>query len=167
MNYLTVPLKNSHRKSDFSCEKQLLDKYIREQASQDIKRKLSACFVIEGDENLIKGYYTLSGSSVKRELIPKHVRKKMPPAYQDLPVTLLGRLAIDKTCKGQGLGELILIDALSRSYDNSKVIGSIAVVVDPLDHDAVAFYKKYGFISLPDSNKMFLAMKTIESLLNN
>lgn len=167
MNYLTVPLKNSHKKSDFSCEKQSLDKYLHEQVTQDIKRKLSACFIIEGDNDFIKGYYTLSGSSIKKDLVPENIRKKMPPAYQDLPVTLLGRLAIDKSCKGQGLGEMILLDALSRSYDNSMIIGSIAVVVDPLDEDAVNFYKKYGFISLPDSDKMFIAMKTIESLLKD
>jgi ribosomal protein S18 acetylase RimI-like enzyme len=167
MNYLTVPLKNNHKRSDFCCEKQLLDKYFHEQVTQDIKRKLSACFVIEGDNDLVKGYYTLSGASIKKDLVPENIKKKMPPAYQDLPVTLLGRLAIDKSCKGQGLGEMILLDALSRSYDNSMIVGSIAVIVDPLDDDAVNFYKKYGFIALPDSEKMFIAMKTIEGLLKD
>ncbi|WP_341841204.1 GNAT family N-acetyltransferase [Chitinophaga caseinilytica] len=89
----------------------------------------------------------------------------MPPSYSDLPVTLLGRLAVDKTCQGQRIGELLLIDALFRSYENSKIIGSIAVVVDPLDEDAVGFYKKYGFVTLPDSGKMFMPMKMIEQLV--
>lgn len=167
MNYLTIPLKSNHKRSDFSCEKQLLDRYFHTQVTQDIKRKLAACFVIEGDNDLVKGYYTLSGASIKKDLVPDNIRKKMHLAYQDLPVTLLGRLAIDKSCKGQGLGEMILLDALSRSFDNSMIIGSIAVIVDPLDGGAANFYKKYGFIALPDSDKMFIAMKTLESLLKD
>lgn len=165
MNYLTVPLRSSHNKKDFSCGKQSLDKYIQEQASQDVKRKLSACFILEDENNIVKGYYTLSGSSIRKELVPEGVSKKMPNAYQDLPVTLLGRLAVDTRYKGQKLGELLLLDALNRSYDNARIIGSIAVVVDPLDENAVEFYNRYGFILLPDSKKMFLSMKTIEKLL--
>lgn len=164
MNYQTVPLSNNHKRKDFNCEKRMLDRYLHEQATQDVKRSLSACFVLEGDDETVKGYYTLSGASIKKELVPDSVRKKMPPSYSDLPVTLLGRLAVDKTCQGQGIGELLLIDALFRSYETSKIIGSIAVVVDPLDEDAVRFYKKYGFITLPDSGKMFLPMKSIEQL---
>jgi len=61
---------------------------------------------------------------------------------------------------------MLLIDALKRSYEISKSIGSFAVMVDPLDIDAGNFYTKYGFILLPDSRKMFLAMKTIEKLFN-
>lgn len=164
MNYLTSPLKSSHKKKDFSCEKDSLDRYIKEQASQDVKRKLSACFVLEGDNDSIKGYYTLSGSSVKKELVPDDVRKKMPGAYHDLPVTLLGRLAVDVRCRNQGLGEALLMDALERSCHNAEIVGSIAVIVDPLDVSAVNFYCRYGFIPLPDSEKMFLSMKTIEQL---
>ncbi|GEP95749.1 GNAT family N-acetyltransferase [Chitinophaga cymbidii] len=164
MNYLTVPLRSSHNKKDFSCGKQSLDKHIQEQASQDVKRKLSACFILEDENDIVKGYYTLSGSSIRKELVPEGVSKKMPNAYQDLPVTLLGRLAVDARYKGQKLGELLL-DALNRSCDNARIIGSIAVVVDPLDENAEAFYKRYGFILLPDSKKMFLSMKTIEKLL--
>ena len=91
--------------------------------------------------------------------------KKLPPSYQDIPATLLGRLAIDSVYKGQGLGELLLIDALKRSYDVSKSnVGSMAVIVDPIDENAVKFYEKYGFIRLPDSGKMFIAMESIAQL---
>lgn len=164
MNYLTNPLKSSHKKTTFACGKDPLDRYIKEQASQDVKRKLSACFVLEGENGIIKGYYTLSGSSISKDVVPEEVGKKMPRAYQDLPVTLLGRLAVDMQFKKQGLGEALLLDALQRSYDNSSVIGSIAVIVDPLDESAVNFYQRYGFIPLPNSGKMFISMKTIEKL---
>ena len=88
----------------------------------------------------------------------------MPGAYDLLPVTLLGRLASDEKYKGAGLGKLLLVDALKRSCEVSRFIGSMAVVVDPIDKDAVPFYAKYGFVVLPDSKKMFLPMKTIEQL---
>ena len=165
MNQLTENLNPGHRKNEFSCGKEMLDNYLRRQANQDIKRKLSACFVINDEEsNLIKGYYTLANNSIPREIIPKLYQEKLPKSYSSIPATLLGRLAIDKRFQGKGIGKLLLIDALKRSYEISKDIGSFAVVVDPLDKDAVFFYAKYGFIMLPDSRKMFLPMKTIRNL---
>lgn len=164
-NYLTVPLASSHKKSEFQCGHSYLDNYIRKQAKQDIKRKLSACFVvIINPENAIKGYYTLSNAGISREVIPEEIKKKLPRAYEALPVTLLGRLAVDENIKGEGLGKLLLVDALKRSFEVSKIIGSMAVVVDPIDENAVKFYDRFGYILLPDSKKMFISMKTIEQL---
>jgi len=117
------------------------------------------------ENNNIKGFYTLSNAGIPRAVIPEEISKKLPRAYESLPVTLLGRLAINEKNKGQGLGKLLLIDALKRSYKVSKVIGSMAVIVDPIDENAVKFYHRFGFILLPDSQKMFLPMKTIEQLL--
>jgi GNAT superfamily N-acetyltransferase len=135
------------------------------QASQDIKRKLSLCFILPDINFDIKGYYTLSNDSIPQEDLPEEIKKKMPKSYVNLPTTLLGRLAVDKSFRGQGLGELLLLDALRRCYNVSiESIGSMAVVVDPLDLDAVGFYKKYGFIELFDSGKMFLPMKTVSAL---
>lgn len=165
MNKITELLDTKHRKKKFHCGKDLLDRYFHEQANQDVKKKLSACFVKEDSiTGLVQGYYTLSNSSIPKEKIPIDVQKKLPPAYSSLPVTLLGRLAIDTRFHGNGLGKLLLLDALYRSYDISKKIGSFAVIVDPLDSEAESFYYKYGFIKLPDSGKMFLTMKTIEQL---
>ncbi len=165
MNELTEVLDSKHRKKEFSCGKEMLDNYIQKQANQDMKRKLSVCFVLNNQaENLIKGYYTLSNHSVPKELIPSRFEKKFPKSYTSIPTTLLGRLGVDKRYQKQGIGELLLIDALRRSYDISKSIGSFAVIVDPLDRDAERFYGKYGFIKLPDSGKMFLSMNTIKEL---
>lgn len=112
----------------------------------------------------MQGYYTLSNSSISKDIIPIDIQKKLPPSYTSIPVTLLGRLAVDTRFHGKGLGKLLLLDALYRCYDLSQKIGSFAVVVDSLDKEAEAFYFKYGFILLPDSGKMFLTMKTIEQL---
>jgi predicted GNAT family N-acyltransferase len=164
MAFLAVPLRSYHKKERFSCGKNLLDNYLHKQAKQDVKRMLSACFVLPDDENNVKGYYTLSSSSIERNLLPNEIVKKLPPSYLDLPVILLGRLAVSRNHQGKGIGETLLIDALKRSYIVSKEVGSMAVIVDPLDNDAVRFYGKYGFISLPDSAKMFLPMSTIARL---
>ena len=165
MSFITVPLDASHNKGSFNCGKSLLDDYLHKQAKQDVKRRLSACFILP-DHNEIKGYYTLSTASVERRLLPQEVIKKLPPSYNDLPTILLGRLAISKAYQGQGLGEMMLMDALKRSFLTSMQVGSMAVVVDPLDPEAVKFYAKYDFILLPDSGKMFLPMATIAQLFH-
>lgn len=165
MNELTENLNSNHRKKEFSCGKDMLDNYLHKQANQDIKRKLSACFVLNDQEtDLLKGYYTLANNSLAQDLIPTEFQKKLPSSYKSIPTTLLGRLAIDNRFQKLGVGKLLLVDALKRSYEISKSIGSFAVVVDPIDEDAERFYDKYGFIKLPDSGKMFLPMNTIKTL---
>ena len=164
MSYLTTALDSSHDKKNFVCGKDLLDNYLHTQAKQDVKRKLSACFILN-EGKAVKGYYTLSSTTIQRDLLPEEIIKKLPLSYKDLPATLLGRLAVDNRYQGEGLGELLLIDALKRSYDTSiSSIGSMAIIVDPIDEDAVKFYKKYGFILLPDSGKMFISMETVAKL---
>lgn len=160
-------LKHSHPKENFSCGEPLLDNYLKFQAGQDVRRKLTACFVlIDRDTEMITGYYTLSNNSIPFNLVPEQFRKHLPPNYSSVPVTLLGRLAVDLRSRGKGFGEFLLIDALKKSYETSKAIGSFAVAVDPIHKQAEEFYEKYGFIHLPDSHKMFLPMKTIEQLFS-
>ena len=164
MSYLTSLLNSDHAKADFSCGNGMLDNYLHKQAKQDMKRKLSACFILSEDKR-IKGYYTLSSASIQRRHLPEAIITKLPPSYIDLPVTLLGRLAVDINFKGQGIGKLLLIDALKRSYETSITsIAAMAVVVDPIDDEAINFYSKYGFISLPDSGRIFIAMDTVAQL---
>jgi predicted GNAT family N-acyltransferase len=163
MSYITTLLATSHEKAKFSCGKAMLDNYIQKQAKQDVKAKVSACFVLSDDDKEIKGYYTLSNGSIPNSQLPESVLKRLPK-YQDLPVTLLGRLAVDNKFKGQKLGKLLLLDAIRRCYDTSSSIGSMAVIVDPIDQDAADFYIRFGFIQLPDSGRMFLPMATIEQL---
>lgn len=156
--------KKHHRKT-FDCGKELLNNYLKNQAGQDMKRKLAACFVLaENETNNIIGYYTLSNNSIPLHCFPEHIRKKLPKSYVSIPATLLGRLAIDNKFQGKGIGKILLIDALKRSYDTSKEIASFAVVVDPIDKEAEKFYEKYDFIKLPDSGKMFIAIFTLKEL---
>ncbi|AYL97216.1 GNAT family N-acetyltransferase [Mucilaginibacter celer] len=164
MKYQIVALNSGLDKKNFDCGNEQLNNYLHKQAGQDVKRKLCAVSAII-DNNRVIGYYTLSNTSIAREAIPEELRKKMPPSYYNLPATLLGRLAIDLQYKGQGLGEYLLIDALKKSFTASvEYIGSMAVVVDPIDEAATNFYSKYDFIKLPDSGKMFLPMQTVAQL---
>ncbi|MCF8461811.1 MAG: GNAT family N-acetyltransferase [Flavobacteriales bacterium] len=164
MGFLVVALHSSHERKAFDCGNEQLNVYFHRQANQDVKRKLSVCFVNADESRFVKGYYTLSNSSLPRDEAPEYFRRKLPPSYLNLPVTLLGRLAIDVTEKGKGIGKLLVADALKRSFIASKTIGSLAVVVDPIDEAATQFYTKFGFITLPDSGKMFLPMVTIGKL---
>lgn len=158
------PLNNEHIRNDFQCGVDLLDRYLIQQARQDVTRGLSACFVLAGSDNLVKGYYTLSACSDRKDSFPENLAKKLPRSYENLPTTLLGRLACDTSIKGLGFGEIMLIDALKRAFENTVSIGSLAVVVDPIDAAARAFYRKYDFIELATSTRMFLPMKTIRDL---
>lgn len=158
-------LNTEHRREDFDCGKELLTNYFKTQASQDVKKKLAACFVLSHDiKKTVLGYYTLSNNSIPLASFPTHIQKKFPKSYHSIPTTLIGRLAIDLKYQGQGIGRILLIDALKRCYEISREIGSFAVVVDPIDEEAEMFYQKYDFIKLPDSQKMIISIKTLEQL---
>jgi GNAT superfamily N-acetyltransferase len=159
----TVVLNSLHKRNSFTCEEPSLEDYLKKQAGQDVKRQVAACFILEGHGGIIRGYYTLSSDSADRALIPKELQKKLP--YKTLPVTLLGRLARDASYKGQGVGELLLADALKRAYQASSTIGSCAVVTDPINEKARKLYERFGFISL-DSGRMFIPMDTIKASLS-
>lgn len=167
MSNITSLLASTHGREDFSCGKEMLDNYLHKQAKQDMKRKVSACFILSDDQIKIKGYYTLSNTSISRDLLPASIIKKLPPSYLNLPATLLGRLAVDSSFKGQGIGTILLMDALKRSYDNLTTMASMAVIVDPLDEEAIAFYQHFGFILLPDSGKMFITMNQLEAIFSS
>lgn len=158
-------LDKAHIRDEFICEEDSLTDYIKRQVSQDTRKGLAICFVAVNSEQIVKGYYTLTSESLGRESLPSKYLNKVPRNY-NAPVVLLGRLARDVTVKGTGLGEYLLIDALFRSYKLSQEsIGAMAVVVDPINENAVMFYEKYGFKHLPDSEKMFLPMSTIKQIV--
>jgi len=160
-------LDKKHNRKDFDCGKELLNDYLKTQAGQDVKRKLSACFVLADSETkVIQGYYTLSNNSIPLSSFSEQIQKKLPKSYDSIPTTLLGRLAIDKKYQGKGIGKIILIDALKRSFGISNEIGSFGIIVDPIDEEAKGFYQKYDFIELPNSGKMFIATQTLKELFD-
>ena len=135
-------------------------------ASQDVKRKLAAVFVLVArqDAQKVIAYYSLSDREIRLDQLPLEIAKKAGK-YNRVPVTLLARMAVDRAHKGKRLGELVLLDALHRSLRASELVASFAVLVDAKDEDAAGFYRKYGFLELPeDSLKLFLPMQTIQQL---
>lgn len=157
-------LNRAHNRNRFDCGIPSLNDYLKHQASQDMRRKLSACFVLSNKPKDIQGYYILSKHSIPFTIFPDALRKKMRPTYHSIPVTLLERMAVDLIHQGKGLGRILLMDALKRIFEASLKIDSHAVVVHPVNPVAKAFYSKYGFIQLPDSGKMVLGMKTLAEL---
>lgn len=155
-----------HDRSTFDCGVEPLTRYLREQASQDMKRKACGCWVLvsEGAPQTIIGYYTLSPEGVEYQdlsILTKAELKKLP-RYKRLGSVLLGRLAVHKNHAGRGLGARLLLDAMHRAYHSE--IPSVLMVTDPKDKKAEAFYAKYGFERL-NAERLFLTMIRISELL--
>jgi len=158
--------KKKHDRAAFSCEHAPLNRYLREQASQDIKKRAAAVYVLTSDGKTVAGYYTLSQYAIDAGELPAETIQKLHiPKYDKLPATLLGRLARSLEFKGIGLGEMLLADALRRSLRHSRHVASLAVVVDAKDDKASAFYRSYGFVVLPGHpNRLFIPMQSIAQL---
>ena len=167
MNYVTEPLNADHDRSAFSCGDEAIDRFIRTQASKHMKKShASVVFVFSDEKKRVRAFYTLSANGIPYNEIPA-VLRKIVPQYKSLPVTLIGQLAVDTEFQNNKLGTRILMDALVRSYDLAAgSIGSIAVVVDPANSHVAKWYKKFGFIELPDQSRLFIPMKTIDDLFS-
>lgn len=148
----------------FSSGTEALDAYLKKQASQDVKKKAAVVYVATPDGKTVLGYYTLSQYSILFDDIPSEITKRFAK-YPAVPATLLGRLARDSSVKGQGMGELLLLDALHRALELSKQAASAAIITDAKDQRGAAFYKRYGFIQLPETERrLFLPMASVSSL---
>ena len=167
--WLVQPLAKHHDRAAFSCGNEILDRYLKEMASQDARRHVAAPFVLieESLPKTILGYYTLSAFSVDLRELPADVARKLP-SYPVVPATLLGRLAVVRNHQGHGIGELLLMDALRRVHDQSSQIATVAVIVDAIDPQAIRFYKHFNFIPIPERPaRLFLPMKTIAALFRS
>ena len=155
-----------HDREAFSCGVDSLDRYFRTQAGQDVRRRANGVFVLVAAEALetVLGYYTLCATSLPQGDVPAAARKRVP-RYPVVSATLLGRLAVSLTRQGEGLGSLLLADAVQRAYTSAETIGSSMVVVDSLNERAAAFYESFGFQPLPESPRLVLPMSSIEELL--
>ena len=156
------PLAGEHDRIAFSSGVPPLDRYLREQAGQDARRRIAAPFVAVDEENRIRGFYTLSATSILLTDLPPELAKRLP-RYPRLPATLLGRLATDLTARGIGLGRFLLVDAMHRAWRSE--IASFAFVVDAKDEGAARFYKRESFIPLQtDLQRLVRRMSDIARL---
>jgi len=157
-------LDRSHERSEFCCGKASLDTFLRSLVRQYDKRRLGRTYVaVRPGNKRVCGYYTLASGAVAFENLPEAAARKLP--QHPVPVVLLGRLAIDQSAQGLGLGERLLLDALRRSLDLASQLGIHAVEVDALDESAKVFYQKYGFVPLRDNPlHLYLPIATIEQV---
>lgn len=154
-----------HDRQVFSCGVEALDRYLKHQASQDLRKHVAVTFVlVEVGQPGVLGFYTLSATNLRVNDLPESTAKKLP-RYPLVPAILLGRLAVGQTHRGKGYGELLLIDALKRCLAIED-IGWAVVLVDAKGEEAAAFYEHYDFIRLAqDSSRLFLPRSTIASLI--
>jgi ribosomal protein S18 acetylase RimI-like enzyme len=156
-----------HDRAAFSCGVPELDRYLAEHASQDIKRDISRVFVaIKPDAATVCAYYSLSATNIRHGDLPAALAKKLP--RYPVPAVLLGRLAIDRGSQGLGLGEFLLMDAMYRTLLATQVLALHSMLVDAKDDAAAAFYRKYGFISLPNGpQRLFIPVATMRQLVQS
>ena len=154
-----APLDAAHDRTAFNSDSAPLNRYLREHVTQDVRRRVAACFVALADGQRIAGYYTLASASLLLADLPASTSKKLP-RYPTVPAVRMGRLAIDQAFKGQGLGGALLADALDRAA--RAEIAAYALMVDAKDESAADFYRHHGFIALPDSPRtLFLPLATV------
>lgn len=157
-----------HDRATFTCGVESLDHYLRAQATQDIRRKANAVFVLVdlADPRAVLGYFTLCATGLAPGIIPEQARKHLP-RYPVVSATLLGRLAVAQSHHGQGLGGALLVRALRKAYENANLVGASMVVVDAIDERAAGFYAAHGFIRLPESTRLVLPMQTVAKLFGS
>lgn len=158
------PLNGGHDRAAFACGEEALDRYLRTQATQDIRRRVATCFVaIEIATGKLAAYYTIASASIPTPQLPPEIIKRLP-RYPTLPAVRIGRLAVDLKFRGRGLGAAMLADAASRTLQAPPAV--FALLVDAKNEDAVAFYQRHGFRPLASQPRtLFLPMATAEKLL--
>ncbi|MCW3675978.1 GNAT family N-acetyltransferase [Burkholderia cenocepacia] len=156
---VVAALEAAHDRSRFACGTPALDRYLREVVTQDVRRRVAACFVML-DGNVVAGYYTLSAASVALTDLPHAIARKLP-RYPAIPVVRMGRLAVDQAYRGRRLGAALLVNALQRAAKSE--IAAVALMVDAKDETAAAFYRHFGFAPLTsDPLALFMPLATVK-----
>ncbi len=152
-------LTESHNTADFDCGTELLNAWLKNHATANQQKRVSRSYVVQLS-GVVKGYYSLAAGSISHAQAAGKLRRNMP---DPIPMALLGRLAVDKSIKGQGYGHGLLKDALTRVYAASELIGLRGVLVDAIDDQASAFYQRFGFRTTPMLPlKLMISLEDIE-----
>lgn len=147
---LITKYQKHHDKKGFDCGNELLNQFIQTQSSQLIKR-LETVLYVAIDNDRIAGFYTLSACQIKQSDDMELLKRQSP--HSPIGSVLLGRLAVDNRYKGKGLGADLLLHAMQNAKKLADILGVAFVVVDAKDDNALAFYRKYGFVELSNQPK--------------
>jgi GNAT superfamily N-acetyltransferase len=153
-------LSSSHDRDSFDCGVEELNVYLLKYSGQHERKGMGRTYVaIAEGQRPVLGYYTISSSAVSFDEVPENL------PHHPIPVALIGRLAIDRSAHGRGLGEALLIHALSSAQRAGEIVGIYAIVVDALDQQAKNFYLRYGFQQLLDDPlHLYLPMRVVKQL---
>jgi ribosomal protein S18 acetylase RimI-like enzyme len=135
-----------------------LDRYFQQQVSQDIRRRVTTCFVAVATGGTVAGFYTLASAGIPVSELPPALARRLP-RYPVLPAARIGRLAVDRAYRGRGLGGLLLMDAAARALRAEQA--NFSLTVDAKDEAATAYYRRHGFIPFAsDPRTLFLPLAT-------
>jgi predicted N-acetyltransferase YhbS len=150
MDIQIQPLQSHHDTEAFSCGDDALDNWFRRTASQHIRKGISRSYVAVAPDNpqQVIGFYSLTVGEAESGDLPTKVAKNLP---RKIPIVLLGRRAVSVNSQGQGVGGLLLVDALRRTVRVASEVGISAILVEAKGQPAVLFYQHFGFLPLPDS----------------
>ena len=137
-----------HDRAAFSCGVEALDDWFHRRAGQDERRNVARVFVAIDDRLGVVGFYSLGSYTLAIDDLPPAWAKRLP-RYGLIPAGLIGRLARDRRVRGEGIGGVLLADAIRRVLDASRTLAVFAVVVDAIDESAARFYRSFGFMPFP------------------
>lgn len=135
----------------FECGIALVDEWVSSRAHQ-ARRAGTAVVYASFCDGILAGFYTLSAQSVTRSDTSGWIARNAP---EQIPVILLGMLGVNQRFQSQGLGRDLLLDAVHRAGVVSEQLGARALVIDPVNESARAFYERYGFLPMPGTHRMF------------
>jgi predicted N-acetyltransferase YhbS len=144
--WLSERLTEHHRLDSFTCSNEILDKWLITSALHSDRADNTRTYVWSDGRDVF-AYFSLCPHEVRRESLPSKYSKSGPTS---IPVILLAKLALDSHLHGQGLGQQLLVDALSRAVAAVELAGGRFIVVDAIDRAASDFYQHFGFIPVPD-----------------
>ena len=160
---ITERLNPTHDREGFDCGVEALNAYLQQRARKEMERRSAVTYVLVATSQPVEimGYYSLSAATVLLDAVPEEMANRLG-RQPSVPTTLMGRLAVSSRRQGQGLGGRLLWDALNRSEQASRDIGSVAVIVDAKDENAVRSYERYGFRRFADPPmRQYIMMATI------
>ncbi|MGO9902938.1 MAG: GNAT family N-acetyltransferase [Solirubrobacteraceae bacterium] len=158
-----VLLRADHELSGFDCGNEELNRWLIDHALASQKADLARTYLAL-TETAIAGYFSLTTGSVRRESAPRRYARGMP--RHPIPTILIARLAVDRAHQGQRLGGRLLAEALRLAVAASDNAAARLVVVDAIDDQAAAFYRRHGFIDVPENpRRLFRKMTDIRRTL--
>lgn len=157
---IVVPLSDRHDRSQFDCGEPSLNLFLQRYAGQHDRRGFGRTYVAVSEASAaVSGYYSISSGSVAFEAVPENL------PHHPVPIVLLGRLAVDRRVQSQGVGGVLLVDALWRAQRAADELGIYAVAVETLSDRARSFYLKFGFRALTDDRlHLYLPIKVVRRL---